>query len=206
MTDKLYLYPIWIRVWHGLNAVLCLILILTGLSLQYSNPDYSFFIRFDLAVSIHNYSGIVLSISYILFFLGNLFQPNGRHYRIKIEGFINRVFIQFKFYAFGIFKGQNPPFPITENSKFNPLQKLTYVILMYFLVPVVIISGLILLYPDSQLSNLFGPESVHLFDLFHLVTGFIICLFMIIHVYFCTIGKSPLSNFKSIVNGWHESH
>jgi thiosulfate reductase cytochrome b subunit len=29
---------------------------------------------------------------------------------------------------------------------------------------------------------------------------------MCVHVYFCTIGKNPTSNFKSMINGYHESH
>jgi thiosulfate reductase cytochrome b subunit len=28
----------------------------------------------------------------------------------------------------------------------------------------------------------------------------------VIHIYFCTIGKKPVSNFRSILNGYHEPH
>lgn len=206
MSEKLYLYPQWIRVWHGLNAILCLTLILTGLSMQYSNPDTIFIIRFDIAVNLHNISGVMLSLSYFLFIIGNMIRPNGKHYKIIIKGFLNDLFKQFIYYAFGLFKGEKAPFPITKESKFNPLQKFTYIILMYFLVPLVIISGWVLIFPDFIQNNVFGKDSIHLFDLFHLITGFVISIFMIIHVYFCTLGKTALSNFKSIINGYHESH
>lgn len=206
MSEKLYLYPQWIRVWHGLNAILCLTLILTGLSMQYSNPDTIFIIRFDIAVNLHNISGVMLSLSYFLFIIGNMIRPNGKHYKIVIKGFLNDLFKQFIYYAFGLFKGEKAPFPITKESKFNPLQKFTYIILMYFLVPLVIISGWVLIFPDFIQNNVFGKDSIHLFDLFHLITGFVISIFMIIHVYFCTLGKTALSNFKSIINGYHESH
>ena len=33
----MYLYPKWIRVWHVLNAMLFLIIIVTGLSMQYTD-------------------------------------------------------------------------------------------------------------------------------------------------------------------------
>lgn len=206
MSEKLYLYPQWIRVWHGLNAILCLTLILTGLSMQYSNPDTIFIIRFDIAVNLHNISGVMLSLSYFLFIIGNMIRPNGKHYKIIIKGFLNDLFKQFIYYAFGLFKGEKAPFPITKESKFNPLQKFTYIILMYFLVPLVIMSGWVLIFPDFIQNNVFGKDSIHLFDLFHLITGFVISIFMIIHVYFCTLGKTALSNFKSIINGYHESH
>ena len=206
MSEKIYLYPQWVRVWHGLNALLCLMLIVTGLSLQYSSPDYVLIIRFDIAVNLHNISGVLLSLSYFLFLIGNMIRPNGRHYKIILKGFLKELIKQFRHYAFGIFKGEKAPFPVTEKSKFNPLQKFTYIILMYFLVPIVIISGWVLIFPDFIQTNIFGQESIHLFDLLHLITGFIISIFMIIHIYFCTLGNTALSNFKSIINGWHEAH
>ena len=62
MAHKEYLYPIWVRMWHWLNALLCLLLILTGLSMQYASVDGGL-IRFDTAVTIHNLCGIILSAS-----------------------------------------------------------------------------------------------------------------------------------------------
>jgi len=206
MSEKIYLYPQWIRVWHGLNALFCLTLIFTGLSLQYSNPEYTLIIRFDVAVNLHNIAGVLLSLSYFFFIIGNLIRPNGRHYRIVLKGFIMDLFKQFRHYAFGVFKGEEAPFPITEKSKFNPLQKFTYVILMYFLVPIVVISGWVLIFPGFMQKNVFGEGSILLFDYLHLITGFVISLFMVIHIYFCTMGKTALSNFKGIINGWHEAH
>jgi thiosulfate reductase cytochrome b subunit len=29
---------------------------------------------------------------------------------------------------------------------------------------------------------------------------------MLIHIYFCTIGATFVSNFKSMITGFHESH
>ena len=38
MENKLYLYPGLIRIWHLLNALLIITLIISGLSMQYSDP------------------------------------------------------------------------------------------------------------------------------------------------------------------------
>jgi len=51
-----------------------------------------------------------------------------------------------------------------------------------------------------------GVSGLHLTDLFHIFIGFLISVFMFIHIYFCTIGKTPLSNFKGMINGYHEVH
>jgi thiosulfate reductase cytochrome b subunit len=203
--EKLYLYPRWIRLWHTLNAIFCLLLIATGISMQFSNPKVPL-IRFDIAVSIHNIFGILLSLNYLLFFLGNLSTWNGKQYKIAFRGFYQRLMMQFRYYTHGIFKGENPPFPVSKELKFNPLQQFSYVMIMYILVPIIAITGLGLLYPDVIPTNLLGISGLHVTDLIHIVSGFVISLFMFVHIYFCTIGKTPTSNFKGMITGYHEAH
>ncbi|TSA25082.1 MAG: cytochrome B [Bacteroidetes bacterium] len=203
--ERLYLYPIWIRFWHLVNALLCLLLIITGISMQFSAPAVAL-VRFDTAVAIHNIAGIILTINYVIFFIGNLFTYNGKQYQIEYRDLTKRLMAQGKYYAFGIFKGEQPPFPITRDNKFNPLQRFSYVFIMYLFVPVVFISGWALLYPETIPTTILGTSGLHLTDLFHILSGFIISFFMVIHIYFCTIGKNPGANFKSILNGYHEPH
>jgi thiosulfate reductase cytochrome b subunit len=186
------------------NALLCLILIITGLSIQFSNPGTV--VKFNAAVSIHNIAGILLTINYAIFFFGNLFTPNGAYYVIPVKGFFDRLMKQFRYYTIGIFKKENAPFPVNEENKFNPLQQVTYVVLMYVFVPFVIISGWGLLYPKMTLYSVFGISGLDLTDLLHITAGFAVSIIMFVHIYFCTIGKNPISNFKSMISGYHESH
>jgi thiosulfate reductase cytochrome b subunit len=204
--EKIYLYPTYIRVWHLCNAFFCLGLIVTGISMQFSNPKFPL-IRFDVAVSIHNIFGILLTVSYFIFFIGNLFSGNGRFYRMGMRGLYGRLKSQFNYYTRGIFRKENPPFPVTKENKFNPLQQFTYVMAMYILVPVVFTTGWFMMYPDVFLpTRIIGFSGLHLTDLLHIIVGFIITIFMFIHIYFCTIGKTPVSNFRSMINGYHEAH
>jgi thiosulfate reductase cytochrome b subunit len=203
-TERLYLYPAWIRVWHMTNALLCLILIITGLSIQFSNPNTM--VQFKAAVSVHNIAGIILTISYVAFFIGNLFTSNGLHYVIPVKGFVSRLTRQFHYYTIGIFRKETAPFPVNEENKFNPLQQVTYVVLMYGFVPFVILTGWGLFYPEITVNSFLGFSGLDLTDLVHIFSGFSISVIMCVHVYFCTIGKNPTSNFKSMINGYHESH
>ncbi len=203
-SERIYLYPLWIRIWHMVNALMCLVLIVTGLSIQFSNP--SIIVEFKLAVAIHDIAGIVLTVNYLLFFIGNLLTPNGNYYMIGIKGFTGRMFAQIRYYTYGIFKKENPPFPVTPENKFNPLQQFSYVAVMYILVPLVIVSGIGLLYPELTLNSVLGASGLDLTDMLHIAAGFFITIFMCIHIYFCTIGKTPTSNFKSMIDGFHESH
>lgn len=205
MSEKIYLYPMWIRLWHALNAILIVLLIVTGVSMQYTDPANPL-IRFDLAVKMHNISGIILTLNYLVFLLGSFITPNGKYYKLSLKGLFPRLVKQFTYYTFGIFKHEKPPFPVTKESKFNPLQQFTYVIAMFVLVPIVIITGWALLYPEVVLTKFLSGSGLRINDFIHVIIGFFVSFFMFIHIYFCTIGASFVSNFKSMINGFHETH
>jgi len=201
--EKVYLYPVWVRLWHLLNALMCLILIVTGLSLQYSNPDYSI-MEFNLAVSMHNISGIILSASYVVFFFGNIFTSNGKYYRIKKKGWSKRLAKQFRYYTIGIFKGEEAPYKITVKRKFNPMQKFSYILIMHVIMPILFLTGWALMFPDLIFINkIFGTSGIHFTDLVHIIAGFVLSIFMVIHIYFCTISKVPGASFRAMITGWH---
>lgn len=202
----MYLYPKWIRLWHVVNALTFLILIITGLSMQYTDKENpSYVIGFAKAVKWHNSAAIVLIISYIIFVTGNLFTKNGRYYKIRKENFQEELVSQLKYYSWGMFKGEKHPFPVTEERKFNPLQKLTYVLAMYLAIPLLIISGIGLLFPEITITRLFGVSGLILTDILHITMGFFLSVFMVIHIYTCTLGAKPTSLFWGMISGYHRS-
>lgn len=93
-------------------------------------------------------------------------------------------------------KGEAHPFAATEQSKFNPLQQLAYLAIMYALVPLLIITGLLCLYP--QVAGL-GPVMLVL----HMALAIIGLLFICAHLYLCTLGDTPGQIFRSMVDGYH---
>lgn len=205
MAERIYFYPAWIRVWHLFNAILIILLIISGISMQYSDVD-SPFMDFNLAVSMHNTSGILLTVSYFVFVIGNIVSKNGKYYQMKFKGLGERLWKQSRYYAFGYFKGEEAPFPVNRNRKFNPLQKVAYVFTMYLALPLLFITGWALLFPEFILKEVFKVSGIFLTAQLHIVMGFLVSLFLIIHIYVSTMGKSPTSNFKSIATGWQEVH
>jgi thiosulfate reductase cytochrome b subunit len=204
-TVKIYLYPVWIRLWHVLNALMFLLLIFTGISLHFSSVDNAL-MRFDVAVGIHNVCAIIVTVNYGVFVIGNLVTRNGKFYRKWRKNLVVNLWTQFRFYAVGIFKKDKHPFPITEKQKFNPLQKFAYVIVMYFGMPLLILSGLALFFPEMMGANVFGISGLVFYDSLHIIVGFVLSLFLLIHIYTCTLGDKPGTLFKSMVNGYHEEH
>lgn len=202
----MYLYPIWVRLWHLLNAVLIIILIITGISMQYtSKHDYILVVGFARAVKWHNISAIILITNYIFFVTGNILTGNGKFYRFGKKNFFSDLWSQFRYYSLGMFRGEKHPFPVTLESKFNPLQKLTYVLSMYVAFPLLIISGFGLLFPETVINRFLGISGLILTDVLHITMGFCLTVFMVIHIYTCTLGARPASLFKSMITGFHES-
>lgn len=202
----MYLYPKWIRIWHLVNAVMFLILIVTGLSMQYTGKENaSYVVGFAKAVKWHNFAALILTANYIMFVTGNLLTKNGRYYKTRKENFLEDLKKQFKYYSFGMFRGEKHPFPVTEERKFNPLQKVTYVLAMYIAVPLLIISGIGLLFPEITLTVFFGVSGLLLTDVLHITMGFFLSIFMVIHIYTCTLGTRPTSLFWGMISGYHRS-
>ena len=200
----MYLYPKWLRVWHLVNALMFIILIITGLSMQYTDKaNTSYVVGFAKAVKWHNFAAIVLTFNYIVFVTGNIVTRNGRYYRVPKENFWQDLLKQLKYYSFGMFRGESHPFPVTEKRKFNPLQKITYVLAMYVALPLLIISGIGLLFPEITIKNFFGVSGLILTDILHITMGFLLSLFMVIHIYTCTLGSKPTSLFRGMITGYH---
>jgi thiosulfate reductase cytochrome b subunit len=162
-------------------------------------------VGFARAVKWHNIAAILLTFNYILFVTGNILTKNGRYYKIGRKNFISDLWTQMKFYAGGMFKKQKHPFPVTEERKFNPLQKFTYVLSMYLAMPLLIISGIGLLLPEITINRFFGVSGLILTDLLHITMGFLLAVFMIVHIYTCTLGHKPFSLFKGMITGYHET-
>lgn len=202
----MYLYPIWVRLWHVINALMILILIVTGLSMQYTDKQqYYLVVSFSRAVKWHNVAAIILTVNYIFYVIGNITTGNGKYYKVQKENFFQDLLKQLRYYSFGMFKGEKHPFPVTLERKFNPLQKISYVLAMYVAVPLLIISGMGLLFPETVLNRFLGISGLILTDILHITMGFFVSIFLVIHIYTCTLGKKPTTLFKSMISGFHES-
>lgn len=198
-----YHYQGYIRLWHLLNALFFLVLILTGLSMQYSDPDAPL-IPFATSVKLHNVCGIGLTASYLIFFISNILSGNRKHYRFQWQGLRKKMMRQLRYYFWGYLNKEKSPHPVTEENKFNPLQAFTYAAAMYIGVPVLFITGWGLLFPVAILDRIFGVNGLLATDLVHVITGFLLSCFMFIHIYTCSIGKNPKDNYRAILTGWAE--
>ncbi len=205
-TKPLYLHPPLERIWHGIHTLCILTLIVTGALIRF--PELGICSDYSIPVIIHNHFGVLLVADYV-FWIFYLFL-SGRlvHYLPKerdvLWGIVNQAF----YYGFDIFRGRPHPYSASENEKFNPLQKWAYIGVMFGMVPLLCITGLVLLLPDSfqgligKLGGL-GPVSVA-----HAIFAFCAAAFLVSHIYLATTGSSVFDAFKSMITGWvnEETH
>jgi thiosulfate reductase cytochrome b subunit len=174
--------------------------------MQYTGKgEYMLVVGFARAVKWHNIAAIILIFNYVFFVVGNILGGNGKYYRIDKKNFFSDLGKQMRYYSWGMFKGEKHPFPVSTERKFNPLQKISYVLAMYVALPLVIISGLGLLFPETVINRFFGISGLIITDILHITMGFCLSVFLIVHIYTCTLGARPFSLFRGIITGYHES-
>lgn len=200
MRRELGTYPLWLRVWHWSNAALFAVLLITGLSMHYSGAHRSV-VSFHTAVLVHNSAGILLTLCYGLYLFGNLRLGNGRYYRLVPGDLTDGLLRQAQYYLLGIFLGEPHPFPHSEERKFNPLQKLSYLAVMYVLLPLVMVAGWALLFPEQLPETLFGVPGIGLWAIAHTYLGFFLSLFMVGHAYLGTTGETVGALFWLMLTG-----
>ena len=198
---KIYLYPLWLRLWHILNAILCLLLILSAVSLRYSKTG-SLFMPKGTAIALHNLSGVILTLTYLYYLIYSIATKNYKHYLIKFKGLYRKFFTQFQYYAIGIFAGKENPFTPTEQKKFNSLQRVSYSLIMFIIMPILIITGIILFFPEKAPDKVLGMGGVFPIAILHSLGGFVLVCFMILHTYLATTGKTIGELSKAVLTGW----
>lgn len=203
MSQRIYLLPLWIRLWHWTNAALIIVLTVTGISLHFADPKLPL-VEFASAARFHQLGGLALVALYTFFVIANIVTGNWWQYVPKPPGVLERCRIQAKWYLFGIFKGEPHPYRVSEEQNFNALQALSYWFVMYMVMPMMLATGIVFLVPEWAPEKMFGLDGLLPVALLHYITGAFIVMFMIAHIYLGTTGKNATSMFKTMINGWHE--
>lgn len=206
MSRNYYHYPVWVRLWHLTNAVICIFLAVTGIIMFAYDPLADSADRYQRSVSIHNVCGILLTISYLAFFFGNLFTANGKHYRIEVRNAGLKIWKQLVYYLWGNFRGEPEPFPVDGEHKFNPLQQMIYSAVMYIVVPLLFITGLVLMFPAFIIRLFPSFNGIEFNNSFHSILALLIVIFIVIHLTMSLTGRPPLKKLRSIISGWKESN
>ncbi|MFP4160014.1 MAG: cytochrome b/b6 domain-containing protein [Desulfobacterales bacterium] len=194
-AKKIYLYTWFERFWHWVQALLIMALIVTGFEIHGSWG----LLGFETAFHVHNFCAWSWLVLYVFIVFWMVVTGEWKQYVPTYK----KLFSVMRFYAYGIFAGEPHPVPKTTREKHNPLQRLTYLGIVTFLVPYQIITGFLYYYYNSW-PSMGWDWAMAPVALLHTAGAFAMLAFLIVHVYMTTTGPTVFAHIKSMFTGWEE--
>jgi len=203
-TDQAYINPLPVRIWHWVNALGFVLLVLTGLQLRYL--DLFGLMSFEMAVKLHNWVGFTVIANYFIWLGFYLFSDRISNYHPVLDAktFINNYFLQVRYYSYGIFKGEHSPHHVQPYDKFNPMQRMTYQLVMLVAVPIQFITGLMMWNVKWFQNWIDFAGGIRVVDTVHVVLFIFFVFFILVHAYMGTLGQKPSTHFKEMFTGYEE--
>lgn len=196
---RVYIYKGFERFWHWTQATLILFLAGTGFEVH---GTFSVF-GFEQAARFHRIASWMLIVLIVFAIFWHFVTGEWKQY-IPTQ---KKLKDQIRYYAYGMFKGDKHPTEKSELSKMNPLQRLVYLGFKLVLVPLTVISGILyMLHKTIDQNDVVIVESIPLGTLafWHTLGAFLLMVFLIVHVYMTTTGRTPVSNISAMVTGYEE--
>jgi thiosulfate reductase cytochrome b subunit len=197
---RVYMYTFYERQWHWLQTGVILGLIFTGLIIH--KPDIFGMFSFRYTVQVHNVLAAILIINAFLAAFYHFASGDIQQYLPQPRGLLYQPYRQAVYYLRGIFRGDPHPFNKSPNRKLNPLQQITYLVILNFLLPLQIITGALMWgaqhYPDiaEQAGGLPFLAPIHT------LCSWLFVSFIVMHVYLTTTGHTPLAGIQAMIMGW----
>lgn len=197
MAERILLYRRYERFWHWSQALLVLTLLATGFEVHGSWHLLGFY----KAVRMHTLAAWTLVALWVFTVFWHVTTGEWRQYVPTLE----RIGAMARYYAVGIFTGAPHPYHKTAAKKHNPLQRLTYLVLLALVLPLIWVSGLLYLlralWPGLGLDRWLTLEAV---AWAHTAAAFLMLAFVIVHVYLTTTGPTVFAHIKTMLTGWEE--
>lgn len=202
---RTYLHPLPVRIWHWANAVCFIVLIVTGAQIRYRGIlDW---MAFSTAVNLHNLFGFLLigtfllwAVYYAVSGMLKVYVPDILH----LVQYLAATLRQARYYGYGIFVGEPNPHHAAPDRKFNPLQQAAYFSIMFFLLPVQIITGALLWDIDRFAAFIDLVGGIKIVSGVHLLLTFFFTAFFFVHLYLTTLGRTPLEHITAMFTGYEE--
>jgi thiosulfate reductase cytochrome b subunit len=203
--SKIYVNPLPVRIWHWVNALGFVTLILTGLQIRYVDLVHA--IPFAAAVDVHNTVGFVLVANYFLWLCFYLFTDKIAVYLPELQPkvYFRDAIRQAMYYGYGIFRGEPNPHHPSAYKKFNALQAVMYQIIMMLLVPIQFYTGVLMWNVDRFAGSIAMLGGVRVVATIHVALFIFFTAFIFGHVYLASLGHTASAHFKAMLTGYEEA-
>ncbi len=197
MTERVMIFKRFERFWHWSQAALIIVLLMSGFEIHGSYQ----LLGFERAVNVHTTAAwsLVTLVAFTIFW--HFTTGEWRQYIPTLK----KVDAMIKYYLLGIFINAPHPFRTTVLKKHNPLQRLAYLFMWMMISPLIWLTGLLYLFYDRWQD--WGLDQYLILQdvaFFHVVSAFMMLLFLIVHVYLITTGATVWSHMKAMITGWDD--
>ena len=193
------LYTFHERAWHAVQAITILGLLVTGAEIH--SPGVVRVFGFGTAIQVHNALAVVLLLNAAmgLFY----FATSGliRQFGPRPRDFATLSIAQIRYYTHGIFRGAPHPMQHDAEHKLNPLQQITYLVILNVLLPVQIASGLLIWAASRWPSLVESFGGLAWLAPLHTLTAWFFLTFTLMHLYLTTTGPTLAANLKAMITG-----
>lgn len=192
-----YMYGKFERFWHWSQAVLIIVLLVTGFEIHGSYQ----WLGYEKSVELHRASAWIMIGLWALAMFWHLTTGEWKQYK---PDRIERILTMVRFYALGIFQGKPHPFNKSAEHKHNPLQRIAYLMLYTLIEPATWVTGLVYLFYRDWNSLTVIPLS--LVAMLHTAAAFLMLSFLIVHLYLTlTSDSKPFASLKAMIVGYEDS-
>jgi len=196
------LYSPYERIWHWLQALGIGLLMLTGVAIHL--PARLGWLPFATAVALHNILGLALVANA---FLGMFYYVTTgviRQYLPEPRDFVSLSVRQVRYYLQGIFHGAAHPLEKSVQRRLNPLQQMTYLVILNVLLPLQMVTGLLMWGGQQWPQTVAAVGGLPVLGLIHTLGAWLFAAFVVMHVYLTTTGHTPLANLKAMILGYED--
>lgn len=184
--------PLWVRIFHVLIALLFLALTYSGIVLTFSHSDFAL-LDYELASTTHEVTGVAFSVLYVLFVVLAAASGYWRVYGRRVATLRDRMGRPLA----RAVRAREGDRRLEASTQFLvQFQTFAYLAAMAVLMPLLIGTGLVYLYPETSPETVSGHAGLWPLALGHYITGLLGVLFLLIHVYISTI-----AGFRRIIFG-----
>ncbi len=192
---KVYIYNKYNRFWHWTQAALILFLVVTGLEVHGTMKLFGY----QNAVTYHNNAAWSLIVLIIFTIFWDFTIGEWRQYIPTFDLMTEQI----KYYITGIFNKAPHPTHKTKYTKFNPLQRMTYLGLKLMIIPVMILSGVLYFYFFNTIHSGTALD-LQWIAIIHTFGAFVLVGFVLVHIYLTTTGHTVTSSVEAMITGWEE--
>ncbi len=199
---RVEMYSAFERVWHWLQALTIILLLLTGVEIH--APGSFHLLGFARATWVHEALALFTIANAFLALFYHLATGAIRQFFPQPRDFFSLAIAQIAYYLRGIFAGAPHPFVHEPGHKLNVLQQVTYLLVLNLVLPAQVVTGVLMWKAQEWAPFVNRLGGLHQVAHVHVLCAWIFAAFIVMHVYLTTTGRTPLAHLRAMVLGWEE--